>query len=91
MERGREEGRSSGAGSVMEEEFGECGVLGRLQGWGAGGLNLGVRGVHPKDADTGITMCPKHPLYGASFWVLRGSLVLSRAHQPQADSLGSLS
>lgn len=34
VERGRQEGRSSGAGSVMEEESGECGPSGEVVGLG---------------------------------------------------------
>ena len=64
-------------------------LLGRLWGWGAGGLNLGVRSIHAEDADTCFTVRPKHPpLQGhgpwmpATLWAPRGSLVLSRAPTP---------
>lgn len=36
--------------------------------WGAGGLELGVRGMPPEDAHIHRTMCPKHhdsPLHRA--------------------------
>lgn len=36
MERGRQEGRSSGAGSVIKEELEECGHSGETRGEGHG-------------------------------------------------------
>lgn len=64
MERGRQEGRSSGAGSVIKKEFEECGHSGETGGEGQGARIWGVRSIHPEDADRQLVMCPKHPSPG---------------------------
>lgn len=90
MERGRQEGRSSGAGSVIEEEFGECGEAVRLGGRGPG---FGGKRYPPGGCQDMLSYGSQAPLSRgqapwtlASFWALRGSMVLSRAPHPKTSS-----
>lgn len=64
-------GRKGGAvGLVLswKRNLENVALLRRLWSWGAGGLELGVRGMPPEDAHIHCTMCPKHhdsPLHRA--------------------------
>lgn len=86
MERGWVMGGARGDGSVMGEEFGECGHSVEAKELGDSGLRFGGRGVHPVDAGTHPSMCPRVPSLGL---VSQGSWGLSRA-PTRLTGLGTL-